>query len=81
MSRLRDLVIRQIEIIGEASKLISDSLKNQHHSLPWKKMTDMRNILIHMYNEIDVNLVWNVSNDEIVKISGYLMSIVNDKQS
>lgn len=60
---LQDAVIRKIEILGEASNRTSEEVKNRFSDLPWDKMRAMRNILIHMYDELDLNIIW----DTIIK--------------
>lgn len=50
---IQDAVIRNIEIIGEASKKISKDLKSQYHEIPWKEMSGMRDKLIHDYFGVD----------------------------
>ena len=77
--KTQSAVIRQLEIIGEASKMVSDGFKSQHPGVPWRKMTDMRNILAHMYNEVDVPLVWNVVTGDLVSIAAYLSSQLTTK--
>jgi uncharacterized protein with HEPN domain len=56
-----DAVVRQIEIIGEAAAQISDDYKKAHPEIPWRKMTGMRNVLIHQYEEVDLRQVWTVA--------------------
>lgn len=46
-------VLRCLEIIGEASKAISEELKEQAPNIPWRAISDMRNVLIHQYFEVD----------------------------
>lgn len=58
-------VIRSIEIIGEASKNIPNSLKEQYPSIPWKKMIGMRNKLIHEYSGVDLEILWQVIENDI----------------
>jgi len=60
-SLIQSAVIRQLEIIGEATKRLSESLKSANPEIPWKKITGMRDILIHAYDHVDVNEVWNVA--------------------
>jgi len=58
--KTQDAVIRQLEIIGEASsKIIPDFIKS-NPQLPWREMKDFRNKLIHDYWELDLELIWNV---------------------
>ena len=58
--QLQDSVIRRIEIIGEAIKNIPDEFKNTHKNIPWKEITGMRDILIHQYFGVDLELTWEV---------------------
>lgn len=56
--KTKDAVIRQFEIIGEATGRLSDKIKNSHPNLPWKRISDMRNKLIHEYFGVDMAVVW-----------------------
>jgi hypothetical protein len=58
-------VIRGIEIIGEASTKVSRDFVSSHPNLPWKQMRDMRNVLIHAYAEVDMNVVWDVVQNDL----------------
>ena len=50
-------VIREIEIIGEATKMLEDDFKDEHPSIPWKKVAGMRDKLIHGYFGVDLKAV------------------------
>jgi uncharacterized protein with HEPN domain len=54
-------VIRQLEIIGEATKRLSSDLRDSYPEIPWRQMAGMRDILIHNYDEVDLNELWNVA--------------------
>ncbi len=56
-----DAVIRNIEIIGEASKKVSNDFKQVHFEIPWKEMAGMRDKLIHDYMGIDTEVIWQRS--------------------
>jgi uncharacterized protein with HEPN domain len=56
--QLQDSVIRRLEIIGEAAKSISADLQTLHPEIPWNKIIGMRNILIHEYFGVDLDLTW-----------------------
>ncbi len=64
-SRLvQDAVIRQFEIIGEASKNVSSALRSQHPKVPWSDLAGFRDKLIHHYFGVDIVSVWlSVSTD------------------
>ncbi len=65
-----DAVIRNLEIIGEAVKQIPDSVQEKHPSIAWRKIAGLRDILIHKYFDVNLEVVWSVvqSNIPILKI-------------
>jgi uncharacterized protein with HEPN domain len=58
-------VIRAIEVIGEASKNISDIVRQKYSSMPWKQMARMRDKLIHNYFGIDFEILWETVQTDI----------------
>lgn len=62
---IQDAVIRNLEILGEATKNISPEIRSNHPEIPWKKMSGLRDKLIHDYVGVDLNSVWNVITDAI----------------
>lgn len=65
---LRYAVERNFEIIGEASKRIPDTLKEQSADIPWREMAGMRDMIIHQYDEIDIDEVWAAIEKEIPRV-------------
>jgi len=62
---VQDAVIRNIEIIGEAAKQISNQFIEQYTDIPWKEITGMRDKLIHDYMGVDTEIVWNTVRTDI----------------
>lgn len=58
--KTQDAVIRNIEIIGEATKNLSTDFKAAHGQVPWKQIAGMRDTLIHRYFGVKLELVWQV---------------------
>lgn len=58
-------VIREFEIIGEAVGKLPKNFKGQYADVPWQDIKDFRNLLIHEYFGIDLELVWQVIFDEL----------------
>lgn len=69
-------VIRKFEIIGEAAKLIPDLLKKEHPEITWRRMTGMRDRLIHAYFGIDYELVWDAIKIEIPQTKSKLQNML-----
>ena len=58
--KAQDAVIRNFEIIGEATKQISDKVKQLRSDIPWRDIAGLRDVLIHDYMGVDVKEVWNI---------------------
>lgn len=63
--QVQDAVIRNLEIIGEAAKLVPSALRAKYPKIPWKRMAGLRDKLIHHYFGVDLALVWVVVEKEI----------------
>lgn len=59
-SRTQDAVLRNLEIIGEAVKHLSEEFKSEWKHVPWRQIAGMRDRLIHHYFGVDIPLVWTV---------------------
>ncbi len=65
---IQDAVIRRFEVIGEASKNIPSSFKNEHRQIPWAQISAMRNILIHEYFNTSLNIIWATIKIDLPKL-------------
>ena len=63
--KTQDAILRNIQVLGEAIKNLSPSLRNSTSDIPWKEMAGMRDRIIHRYFGIDFDIVWKVSKDEL----------------
>ena len=69
-------VIREIEIIGEASKMLDDKFKDKHPSVPWKQIVGMRDKLIHGYFGVDIEAVWETIKRDIPALRAEVKKIL-----
>ncbi|MBF0563901.1 MAG: DUF86 domain-containing protein [Nitrospirae bacterium] len=69
-------VIRELEIIGEATKQISKELKDEYPATPWKKMAGIRDKLIHQYFGVDLKLIWDTVEVEIPVLKNKIEAIL-----
>ena len=77
---IQDGVARNLEIIGEAVKNISDDIKRRHSKVEWKKIAGLRDILIHAYFGIDVDIVWDVVKNKIPKLKENIVEILSQEK-
>ena len=69
-------VVRAIEIIGEAARRISEEMVAAHPELPWREMISMRNHIIHEYDEIDLEIVWDTMQKDIPRLISLVKPLV-----
>lgn len=66
--RTQDAVIRNFEIIGEAAKRLSDDCRRSHPEVPWREIAGFRDVLIHDYMGVKLELVWNAAINELPRL-------------
>jgi len=75
-SRLKQsAIVREIEIIGEAVKNISLSLKNKHKEVEWKEIAATRDKMIHHYFGVDLNIVWSITKIDLPDLKKKMLKI------
>ena len=62
---VRHAVERNIEIIGEAARRLTDEFRRAHPDIPWRAIMATRHILAHEYDEVDNDIVWRIITDHI----------------
>ncbi|KKO19682.1 MAG: DUF86 domain-containing protein [Candidatus Brocadia sp.] len=75
-SLVQDGVIRQLEIIGEATKNLSQEIREKHPDIPWKDMVGMRDKLIHQYFGVDIAGVWDTLEEDIPTLKSNLIKLL-----
>jgi len=76
---VQDAVIRNLEIIGEAVKRIPDSIKREHPHIEWRKIAGLRDILIHAYFEIDLEIIWDIIKNKIPSLKEKILKILEEE--
>ena len=73
-----DAVVRNLEIIGEAVKQLPDEIRQRHGDVEWKRIAGLRDILIHAYFGIDVEIVWDVVQNKLPILSQRVEAILSE---
>ena len=73
---IQDGVIRQLEIMGEATKNISLQTRDLCPDIPWKDIAGMRDILIHQYFGVDLHAVWDTAQEDIPPLRGKIEQLI-----
>lgn len=76
--RINFVVVRALEIVGEATKRLPMSLRDQYPAIPWQQMAGMRDRIIHGYDAIDYQIVWDAVKEEIPQVKPHLQQILAD---
>lgn len=75
---LQDGVIRQLEIIGEATKNLSDLTRMSTPDVPWRSMAGMRDKLIHQYFGVDIDAVWSTATQDLPDLKQRIKNILSE---
>ncbi len=73
---VRSAIMRQLEIVGEATKRLSTPFRDAHPSVPWKDMAGLRDRLIHAYDDLDLDRVWDAAVNVLPGVLAYLKRLV-----
>ena len=74
--KTQDAVIRNLEIIGEAVRNVPPDFQSAHAGIPWRQAAELRNVLIHEYFGVDLNVVWAVVEKELPPLKASIEQVV-----
>lgn len=73
-----DAVLRNIEIIGEAARHVPPAVQNRFPAIPWGKMQSMRNVVIHVYDEVSLTIVWDTIQVDLPPLVPLLRAVLEE---
>ena len=69
---------RHLQIIGEAARSLSPNLTDKYPAVPWGEIIGLRNVLVHNYFEIDLEVVWGIVQDDLPPLKNQVETILRD---
>jgi uncharacterized protein with HEPN domain len=75
-----DAIVRNFEIIGEASNKIPQEICNKYSSIEWRKIADFRNVLAHEYFGIDYEIIWEIIKDKLPLLKQSIQHMLEQEQ-
>lgn len=72
-------IVHHLQILGEAAARISEDFQNKHPDIPWSEIIGMRNILIHNYFGIDIDVVWLVIEKDLPELERNVKKLLEEK--
>ena len=78
--RTQDAIIRNVEILGEAVKNVSDEMKERYPDIEWHEIARTRDKLIHSYFGVDLDIVWEISTYDIPRLERQITEILESEE-
>ena len=75
---LQDAVVRQLEIIGEASRNVSDEFREKHAIIPWGQIIAFRNRVIHAYFDVNLDIAWSILQNDLLPLKRNVKQILGE---
>lgn len=72
---VQDAVVRNLQVMAESSQRLSEEIKNKYSDVPWDDISGFRNVLVHDYLGIDLDVIWSVVEQELPRLKKVLTKI------
>lgn len=76
-----DAIVRNLQIMAESTQKLSSEIKISVHDIPWREISDFRNKLVHDYLGIDLEMIYDVIENELPKLKEKILEILENKKS
>ena len=71
-------VVRLLEIIGEAARVVSTEFRDANPEIPWPQIVGLHNRLIHGYTDVDWDVLWDIVTNDLPKLIGALQDLLGE---
>jgi uncharacterized protein with HEPN domain len=75
---IQDAVMRNFEVLGEITKRLEKAFTDQHPEIPWRQMAAFRDVIIHDYEDLQLEIVWKTISDELPKLRNSIQKLLED---
>jgi uncharacterized protein with HEPN domain len=75
-----EAAIRQLEIIGEATKRLSPELRSRHPEIDWRRVAGLRDVLVHNYMGVDLNRVWVITQETVPELKRTVETLLTEER-
>src|SRR6185436_12599057 len=75
-SRDQDAILRQLTIVGEAAKRVSDEFRKTHPEVPWRRVAGFRDVVVHDYFKMDLEEVWRIVQEDVPALIAVIEPLV-----
>jgi uncharacterized protein with HEPN domain len=79
-AKTQSAVIRQLEIIGEAVKRLPENVRLRRSEVDWRKAAAMRDVLIHHYSHVDLEIIWEVIHNRLPQLKTAVRELLSDEE-
>jgi len=76
---LQLILIRLLEVLGEAAGRVSPQARTAHPDVPWRQIVGLRNRLIHGYDVVDLNVLWDIIEDDLPPLVAQLQAMLGEQ--
>lgn len=75
---IRDAVMRNLHVLAESSKRVSEQERARHPEVPWRDLADFRNVVVHDYLRIDYDQIWSIIEANLPPLKAQLQAILEE---
>ena len=73
-----DAVVRNLEVIGEATRQISPEVRDRYATIDWTAVVGFRNVVIHEYFDVDLDIVWTIATERLAELRRVVQAMLED---